>query len=138
PPSTVVSNKEDVWGEFFLARLLRQSGAKVTSLRLPDLNCRRSTLVAFEDWRAVPEVDPPLTEKEAWQDAQEASRLARQLDPIRRSLPRKRASPKVLEAMELLQERGEVSVTAEVVRIGQERGISKSSLQRGMRRLRGG
>ncbi len=36
PPSTVATNQQEVWAEFFLARLLRRKGAVVESLHVPD------------------------------------------------------------------------------------------------------
>jgi hypothetical protein len=133
PPSTVLTNQHEVWAEFFLARLLRQKGAEVLSLRLPDLDGRRRTLAQAGGvrWQVV---DPPRNAAQAAARAEQAGALARRLDAYRRSLPRRKASPKVEAARAFVQQYGVTTLSKDVLAKARKRGISKDALRRALGR----
>jgi hypothetical protein len=130
PPSTIATNKKEVWGEFFLARLLREHGAaEVKGLRLPSLGGRRTTL------GMVPEADcvigePPRNARDAFDAAARASQEGRRLARYRRSLPRKKPSPKLALAIEYVKEHDVRALTKDEIRKAKEKSISKATLNR--------
>ena len=137
PPSTVATNQQEVWAEFFLARLLRRKGAVVESLHVPDREGRRQTYAMARGEGEL--VEPPY---HAWQvhaRAREASQRARALDAHRRALPRRKGSPKRDKAVAFVREHGVHSLTADVLKRAKRRGISRSTLKRaiGEERTRG-
>src|SRR5262249_29717996 len=131
PPSTIVTNRKEVWGEFFLARLLRERGADVKSLRLPPMGGRRRTLGMAQDvdWEIV---EPPRDPWEAVEAADKASQEARRLDPLRRALPRKKGSPKLDQAISFVKKHNVERLTEDVVRKAKRRGITKATLRRAL------
>jgi hypothetical protein len=134
PPSTITTNKRECWAEYHLARLLLQHGAAtVEALRLPPLNGRRRTL-AMVGSVALEVVPPPANAGQACARADEAGQRARELDPIRKSLPRKRASPKVAAAEVFLRKHNVTRLTKDVLQHAKSEGISRDSLRRAMKR----
>jgi hypothetical protein len=127
PASTVATNKQEVWGEHFLAKLLRQHGAAVKSVRLPDLNGRRRTFSQREGTEQI--VEPPFHALEAAAAADMAAERAHQVDAYRRSLPRSQASPKLSAACELVREYGITALTQSALDRAKERGIGRTTLQ---------
>src|SRR5262249_27650758 len=130
PTSTIATNKREVWGEFRLARLLRENGAaEVKGLRLPSVVGRRSTLgmIPEADWLGV---EPPSNPCEAFQAAAQAGKEARRLAPYRRSLPRNKPSPKLAKAVEYVKEHNVTTLTKDEIGKAKKKGISKTTLNR--------
>jgi hypothetical protein len=132
PASTVATNKQEVWGEHFLAKLLSQHGATVKSVRLPDLNGRRRTYAQRDGTEQV--VEPPLHAGEAAAAAELAAERGRQVYAYRRSLPRNQASPRLSAACEFVREFGVLTLTQTVLDTAKERGIGRSTLQRALKK----
>jgi hypothetical protein len=129
PTSTITTNVRETWGEFFLARLLREEGAAVKSLRLPPLNGRRRTLsIADEQGWAV--IDPPFYAWDAAAAAEMASQEALRLDSYRRALPRQKPSPKLERAITFVCELGIGRVTKDVLKHAKRKGITEATLRR--------
>lgn len=134
PPSTVATNMREVWDEYYLARLLGQHGAaSVRSIRLPPLDGRRRTLAIAGDvpWQVVP---PPATYDQAKALAEEAGQRARETDAERRALPRRRASPKVEDALAFVEKHNVTSLTREMLQKARRKGITKDALRRALGR----
>jgi hypothetical protein len=129
PPSTIATNKREVWVEFFLARALREKGATVQSFHPQAKGGRRTTYSAAEGGELV---DPPESPREAHTRAEEASQRARELDAHRRSLPRKKGSPALEKALAFVEERRLTRMTTAVLREARRRGISRSTLRRAL------
>jgi hypothetical protein len=134
PTSTVTTNAREVWGEFFLARLLREQGAEVQSVRLPPLEGRRRTLAMAGDegWELV---NPPRYPWEAAAAAERASGEARRLDAYRRVLPRRKASPRLAKAVAFIQEHEVRRLTKDVLKKAKRKGITKPTLRRALQSL---
>ena len=131
PASTITTNKQEVWSEFFLALLLREEGAKVQSLRLPDLNGRRRTL-AQTDNVDIEIVEPPINPWAASAMALEASQRAQELNSHRKALPRKKTSLKLNQAILYVREHGIKQLTKKTVSAARDNGISKETLRRAL------
>jgi hypothetical protein len=133
PASTVVTNKRETWDEYHLAQLLRELGADVQGLLLPPLDGRRRTLAMADgaDWEVT---ELPRTPREAEATAGESGRRARELDRYRRSLPRKRSSPRQDAAADFIRTHNVTALTKDVLRRARRRGISKDSLRRALGR----
>jgi hypothetical protein len=129
PASTVTTNAREVWGEFFLARLLRKEGADVQSIRLPPLNGRRRTLVMADEsgWGVV---SPPEHSWQAGLAADKAKEEARRVDASRRALPRDKPSPKLEKAIAFVQKHNVTRLTQDVVKKARKRDISQTTLRR--------
>jgi hypothetical protein len=128
PASTIATNKQEVWGEFFLANLLREHGADVKSLHLPPLAGRRRTFSRADGTGTL--VDPPVHPWEAAANAVVASRRAHELQLARKALPRKKASPKLTMAVRFVLRHGVTRLTKDVIQTAFRRGISRDSLRR--------
>src|SRR5262249_510698 len=128
PPSTISTNKKEVWVEFFLARLLREKGATVYSFHVRPREGRRQTFsTAGGEGDGV---EPPYDACEAHALANAASARARELDPIRKSMSRKKASPRLEKAIEFVGDHEIQQMTKDIIRRARRRGISKSTLRR--------
>src|SRR5262249_10331731 len=128
PPSTISTNKKEVWTEFFLARLLREQGAEVKSLHLPPLNGRKQTWLPANGTGVL--VEPPFYGWEAAAQAEDASERARHLDAERKALPRKKGSPKFEKAIRFLQKNKVSCLTKEIITKGTQKGLSETTLKR--------
>jgi hypothetical protein len=135
PPSNIMTNKQEVWGEFFLARLLRQHGAEVKSVRLTDFEGRKRTFNQAEPerWNLV---DPPDKGFDAHLQAEEAANRAKQLDAYRKSLPRKKSSPKLEKAVDLVHSHNITALTREALTRAREQGIGQKTLQKAILQVR--
>jgi hypothetical protein len=133
PPSTITTNGREVWAEFYLSRLLSQRGARVESIRIPPLDGRQRTLAMAED-ELIETVAPPQTVAQAFSQATMAGRLARELDPYRRSLPRRKPSPTKEKAYEFVVKYGVTALTKEILKKAKRNGISEDSLRRALGR----
>lgn len=130
PPSTIWTSKQEVWGEFFLANALRKLGAEVNAIRLPLLDGRRRTLATADaEWEVV---EPPLHAWDAQAVAEEAGHRAKEMDRARKALPRDKPSPTLTKAVEFIRKHKVAAVTKEVVQKAKKRGISESTLRRGL------
>jgi hypothetical protein len=135
PASTVSTNARESWADFFLARLLRNRGADVMSVRLPPLDGRRRTFSKVEDldWEVV---DPPRHAWEAAHAAEKASQEAKQVDAYRRALGRRKTSPKLDKAMEFVRASNVTALTKDVLRRAKRKGIAKDTLWKALRHTR--
>lgn len=131
PASTVATNQQDVWSEFFLAKALRDAGATVKTLRLPPLNGRKRTMADLAG-AEVEVVDPPFHPWDAKAKADEAGQKARELDSYRKSLPRNKPSPKLEQGLAFLRENGAQNLTKAILSKAKEKGISKGTLRRAL------
>jgi hypothetical protein len=129
--STITTNAREVWGEFFLARLLRERGAHVQSIRLPPLQGRRRTL-AMADAEGWAVVDPPRHPWEAKAAADRASEEARRLDGERRRLPRHKDSPKLDKAVAFVKQYGVHNLTKDMLKTAKRKGITTTTLRRAL------
>jgi hypothetical protein len=130
PPSTIATNKREVWGEFFLARLLRMRGATVKSVRLPPLGGRKRVFSQADGSEAI--VEPPFHAWQTREHAEAASLRARELDAERRALPRKKGRPRFWKASRFILKYGVTRLSAEVVDRAKRHGITRSSLRRAL------
>jgi hypothetical protein len=127
PPSTVRSNKTEVWVEFFLARALREKGATVQSFHPQPKGGRKTTYSSAADGELV---DPPEDPWEANARAEQASQRARDLDAYRKALPRKKGSPALEKALAFVEGCGITRMTRDAIEEAAGRGISRSTLRR--------
>ncbi len=126
PASTITTNARETWDEFFLARLLREHGAAdVIGIRIESPNGRRAILADTPDWR---EVRPPTTLEQARKAAYNAGRRANELDRWRKSLPRRKPSRTLEQAIAFLQTQNITVVTKDVVERARREGIGRSTL----------
>jgi hypothetical protein len=132
PASTVATNKQETWAEYFLAKLLREQGAAVKSVRLPDLDGRRRTFSQRDGTETI--IEPAWHAWEAATEAKLAAERARKLETYRRSLPRNKPSPKLTAACELLRELSVTTLSQLVLDKGKEKGIGRTTLQRAIKR----
>ncbi len=130
PPSTIATNKKEVWVEFFLARLLREKGATVQSFHVPPREGRLQTFARADGEGEF--VDPPQFPWEAATLAEAAGRRARELDPYRKSLPRKKASPKLEKAIDFVRRHDVRHLTKDVLKKAKRYGIYRDSLRRAL------
>jgi hypothetical protein len=130
PPSTIETNKQEVWGEFFLAQLLRERGATVKSVHLPPLKGRKRLYSQADGTETI--VEPPFRSRQAYDNAEEASRRARELDAYRKSLPRKKASPRLTKAARFVWTHCVTALTKDVLEKAEKKGITKSTLRKAM------
>jgi hypothetical protein len=130
PPSTVATNSQEVWGEFFLANALRKAGADVKSFRLPPLDGRRRTLSRADGAGVL--VDPPHTGLDARRAAHRASQQYKRVETDRKALPRKKPSPKLTQAIFFLRKHGVGVLSKDVVRKGKRVGLSRDTLRRAL------
>jgi hypothetical protein len=130
PPSTISTNSREVWGEFFLARLLRVRGATVKSIRLPPLNGRKRIFSQADGTETI--VEPPFQAWQADEHAEAASLRARELDAERKALPRKKGRPRFWKASRFILRYGVTRLSSEVVDRAKRRGITRSSLRRAL------
>jgi hypothetical protein len=131
PPSTVTTNMREVWDEFYLGRLLGQLGADVKTIRIPPLNGRRRTLAMTPQdlWRVI---DPPENVVQASARAKEAGKLATEVDAYRRSLPRRKSSPRVDTAKAFIIKHCVTSLTTDILKKARRKGITRDALRRGL------
>jgi hypothetical protein len=130
PPSTIATSKNEVWAEFFLARLLRERGADVRSLHLPPLQGRRRTYSQAEGTGTL--VVPPRHAWQATAQAEDAATRAGELDAYRRTLPRQKTSPKLAKAHAFIQKHAVHRLTKEVVLKAKKHGVSRTTLSRAL------
>jgi hypothetical protein len=100
---------------------------------LPPIEGRRRTLANAEsiDWEVV---DPPQNVAQAVARAEEAGQRALEVDGYRRSLPRKRRSPKKASAEAFVHRHKVDRLTKDVLKLAKRKGISKDALRRALGR----
>jgi hypothetical protein len=130
PSSTIATNSKLVWAEHVLATLLSKKGALVRCVRLPP--SLRMTTLADVDPTAVYLIDPLLDREQAKRQARAAKLLAKQLDPVRKALPRNKPSPELDKAIRWIKRNRVVKITKEVMKKAKRAKISKSTLKRAM------
>ena len=126
PPSTISTNSQEVWVEFFLARLLRERGATVQSVRYLSFEGRKRTFA--EASGEIEIINPPETGDQANALAKSASEKAEELDKYRKSLPRKSKSPKLEKAMAFVEQNNITHMTKDVIKQAKRKGIKQTTL----------
>jgi hypothetical protein len=131
PPSTITTNMREVWDEFYLARFLSRLGADVRTIRIPTRDGRRRTLAMAPEhlWQIV---DPPRNAAQATERAEQAGKMARELDASRKALPRMKPSPKREAAIAFILKYRVTRLTTEILKKARRKGISRDSLRRAM------
>jgi hypothetical protein len=135
PPSTIRTNKDLTWVEFFLARHLRALPLTVQSLRLPERDYRKQTVSQFLSDHSVGElskylVDVPDDAYVANAEAEAASRRAVEVVAIRKAFPRKKGKLEIAKAF--VQANGISTLSLENVLKAKTEGISRGTLQRAL------
>jgi hypothetical protein len=130
PTSCIETNQQETWAEFFLAKLLRERGAEVMSIHLSSLNGRRRTFSQADGSEAL--LSPPWQAWETKAQAEAAKRTAKEFDPVRKALPRKKRSTRLEKAVAFIRENGVKSLTKDVTTAAKKKGISRTTLRRGL------
>jgi hypothetical protein len=131
-PSTIHTNKRQVWGEYFLARALREKGAAVQTLRWASIGRRQTLRQAEANGAEIEIAEPALYAWEAHAQAEEAKQRAKQLDALRKALPRNKPSPKLTEAMGFVIKYGIRKLNKQILMKARHKGIKRSTLQRAL------
>jgi hypothetical protein len=133
PASNITTNKREVWSEFYLNELLKEQGVvEANALRLPPKDGRCRTL-AEADGVDLEVVEPPANATQAAARAEQAERLARETEPVRKSLPRRRT--KLDPAAAFIRLHNVTSLTREVVALAMKEGLSRATLHRALQAL---
>jgi hypothetical protein len=132
PASTVATNRREVWSEYYLAKLLRRRGADVLSLHLAPLNGRRATVGAGGEGGLV---TPPWRAGQAFLLAEEAGGRAREQDPHRKALPRRKDSPTLRKAIDFVRKNNVTSLDKQTLKRGKKNRLSRATLRRALSSL---
>lgn len=139
PASNIRTNARQVWGEYHLARLLRERGAAVRSTRLPYQHRLRTLDDLGDESLLLESFEVPETVLGAKLVAREANALARESDPVRKKLPRQskpKFRPKLEVAVRYLRETGQDGLTKAVIAWGAENGIGRQTMAKAVRFFR--
>jgi hypothetical protein len=128
-PSTIHANAREVWGEYFMARALREHGAAVQTLRWAFIGRRQTLREAEANGAEIEVAEPALYAWEAHAQAEEAKQRAKEADALRKALPRNKPSPKLTKAMGFVNKYGIGELNKQIVLKARRKGIKRSTLQ---------
>jgi hypothetical protein len=133
PLSTIHTNSQDVWTEFFVATLLRLQGATVYSIHIQPHNGRKRTFSQAGGECEI--VEPPFNPWDAAALAKAASQRAQEIASYRKSLPRAKGNPKLQKALDFVRSRNVRHMTKDVIAAAKRKGIRKSTLRRAIQQV---